>query len=105
MATPTPAALTLTADQKECLLTSKIDITNLILINNLNVDPSLPVDAYSTGHYLLFFDGTPENHVAFFKKMYSTATNPELELKAHGIYAYQAASAKFNTPENKVTVS
>lgn len=105
MPTATPAALTLTAEQKEDLVSIEIDLTKLLLINNHEVDPGLPVDAYSSGHYLIFVEGNPEQHISFYKKMYGTATIPELEIKVHGLWVYQSPSAKFNKPENKVTVS
>jgi hypothetical protein len=105
MPTSAPAALTLTAAQKEDLLSIEVDTTKLLLINNTEVDPGLPVDGYSSGHYLMFVEGTQEQHVAFYKKMYGTATIPELEIKVHGLWIYQTPSAKFNKPENKVTVS
>jgi hypothetical protein len=105
MATSTPASLSFTADQKKILIDVEIDPAKLLLVNNHEIDPSLPVDGYSSGHYLLFVLGTQEQHVSFFKKMYATQTTPELAIKVPGLWVYESPSAKFNKPENKVSVS
>jgi hypothetical protein len=105
MPTATPAALTLTVDQKEVLVDIEVDIAKLLLVNNHDIDPGLPVDGYSSGHYLLFVEGTQEQHIAFYKKMYATATTPDLAIKIRGLWVYGSPSARFNNAENKVTVS
>lgn len=105
MPSSTPASLSFTADQKDILTKVGIDPTKLSLVNNHQIDPALPVDGYSSGHYLLFVEGTQEHHVAFFKKMYTTQTTPELAIKVPGLWVYETASAKFNTDENKVSVA
>lgn len=106
MPTMTPASLTLTADQKEILVGQlAIDTTKLNFVNNTVVDPGLLVDAYTSGHYLIFVDGTHEQHINFYKKMYTTQTVPELAIKVQGLWVYETPSAKFNKPETKVTVS
>ena len=105
MPTATPASLTLTADQKDILAQLLIDTTKLNFVNNSAIDPGLPIDAYTSGHYLLFVDGIQEQHVNFFKKMYSTQTVPELAVKVPGLWVYETPSAKFSKPENNVTVS
>lgn len=105
MATSAPASLSFTTDQKDILLKIGVDTTKLLLINNHDIDPGLPVDGYSSGHYLLFVEGTQEQHVAFFKRMYTTQTTPELAIKVPGLWVYETPSAKFNKVENKVSVA
>lgn len=104
MATVTPASLTLTADQKEILVQVAIDPTKLNFVNNSAIDSGLPIDAYTSGHYLLFVEGLQEQHVNFYKKMYATQTVPELAIKVPGLWVYETPSAKFSSPETKVTV-
>lgn len=105
MPTVTPASLTLTADQKEILIQVAIDSTKLNFVNNSAVDPGLPIDGYTSGHYLIFVEGTQAQHVNFYQKMYATQTVPDLAVKVPGLWIYESPSARFNKPENKVTVA
>jgi hypothetical protein len=102
--TSAPASLNLSTDQKDILTKLEVDFSKLKWVNNHEVDTSLPVDGYSSGHYLIFVEGKQEEHVAFFKKMYNTQTTPELAIKIPGLWVYETPSAKFNKPQNKVSI-
>jgi hypothetical protein len=106
MPTATPASLTLTDHQKEILgQVEAIDLTKLHFVNNSAIEPGLPVDAYTSGHYLIFVEGVQDQHVKFYQKMYATQTIPELTIKVPGLWVYETPSAKFTKPEMKVTVN
>jgi len=103
--TSAPASLNFTTDQKDQLTKLEIDYSKLVWVNNHEVDTSLPIDGYSSGHYLIFVEGQQDQHIAFFKKMYSTQTNPELAIKIPGLWVYETPSTKFKKPQNRVAVT
>jgi hypothetical protein len=102
-----PVQITLSQDHKDNFLQIGVDLAVTLIhrVDNHAINATAPIDGYTTGHYLFFISGAEEQHRQFCKLLYQTQQEPFLALKAPGLWVYAAATAKFMTPENLVTLS
>lgn len=98
-----------TADQGAVLTDYSVDTTNIYHIDSNAANTPVPIAGYLVGPipYVLFMQGTPEQHQVYLKSLFRTEPNTvfELEFKGYDLFLYKTPATKHATPTNKVTVS
>jgi hypothetical protein len=98
-------SLNLTAEQVEVLVVDmEIDKTKLYAMNNNLFRPPVSLPAYTNGHYIIFTDGTADQHEQYVTAIYGADYAKEPLVKSRGLTVYGGPTYKFLMDENLVTV-
>jgi len=96
-----------TADQGAVLTDHFVNTAHVYHVDNDAIGATVPISGYIVGPvpYVLFLEGTQEQHQCFLKAMFKTTETFVLEFKGYDMYLYKTPVTKHATEPNKVTVT
>jgi hypothetical protein len=103
----TSISVNFTTDQGAVLTDYSIDTTNIYHVDSNAAGATAPIAGHIVGPipYVLFMQGTPEQHQSYLKALYRTTDTFELEFKGYDMFLYKTPATKHAIPTNLVTVT